>query len=123
MFAFLYEGLVCMNVLVSSSRPSIMVQPSTQNEEIGARLVDSSSLHELTSATGAPKYKIPGWMVWHEESGIIVYSMLVDDFFAFSSRLIEYPPGIDANVSLRNELSKPLSRLKVVFTTDGEQVA
>src|SRR5947207_4822599 len=44
-----------IKVLVSVSRPSVIVHPSAQKEEIGARLDVSSSLIELIKATGLPK--------------------------------------------------------------------
>ena len=42
-------------VLVSLSRPRVIVHPDAQNEEIGARLGVPSSLMELINATGFPK--------------------------------------------------------------------
>src|SRR3569833_1796110 len=50
-------------VLVSSSSPSVMVQPRAQKDEIGARLVVPSSFNELMMATGIPKKKILNSMV------------------------------------------------------------
>jgi hypothetical protein len=50
-------------VFVSSSKPNINVHPNTQKDDIGARLVVPSSLSELTSATGVPKYSIFGSIV------------------------------------------------------------
>jgi hypothetical protein len=43
------------NVLVSASRPRVIVHPRAQKEEIGARFGVSSSLRELINATGLPK--------------------------------------------------------------------
>ena len=40
-----------------------MVQPSAQNDEIGARLVLPSLLSDVTGATGVPKYRIFGSIV------------------------------------------------------------
>jgi hypothetical protein len=50
-------------VCVPDSIPKVIVQPSTQKEEIGARLGVPSELRELTIATGVPKYKILGAIV------------------------------------------------------------
>src|SRR6185369_3600690 len=41
--------------------PSIAVRPTHQAEDIGAMLVDPSSLSELISTTGVPKYSIFGF--------------------------------------------------------------
>lgn len=45
---------VC-RVFVSRNNPSTIVQPSAQNDEMGARLVVPSSLADDTMATGVPK--------------------------------------------------------------------
>ena len=52
-----------LSVCVSVSRPSVIVQPSAQKEEMGARLGEPSRFIELTNATGVPKYRILGCMV------------------------------------------------------------
>ena len=43
------------SVLVSSSKPSTIVHPSAQKEEMGARFALPSSLADATIATGVPK--------------------------------------------------------------------
>ena len=48
------------SVFVSVRSPRVIVHPRVQKDETGARLVDPSSLTELTSATGVPKYRIFG---------------------------------------------------------------
>jgi hypothetical protein len=52
-----------LSVCVSVARPSVIVQPSAQKEEMGARLGEPSRFIELINATGVPKYRILGWMV------------------------------------------------------------
>src|ERR1700757_2393390 len=59
-------------VFVSSSNPTVMVQPSAQKEEMGARLGEPSWSTELISATGVPKYRIFGLMVTNGASFCLV---------------------------------------------------
>jgi hypothetical protein len=59
-------------VFVSSSNPTVMVQPSAQKEEMGARLGEPFWSTELISATGVPKYRIFGLMVTNGASFCLV---------------------------------------------------
>src|SRR5215471_2368697 len=62
-------------VFVSSSNPSVTVQPSAQKEEMGARLGAPFWSTELISATGVPKYKILGLMVTNALSSFGLFVM------------------------------------------------
>ena len=68
------RSLRFFRVLVSLSKPKVIVQPKAQKEEIGARLGVPSSFSELINATGLPKYRIFGAMDLNRES-VCVLSM------------------------------------------------
>lgn len=60
-----------LSVLVSVRSPSVIVHPSAQKEEIGARFGVSSSFRELVNATGFPKWRILGSIVANCEFGCV----------------------------------------------------
>src|SRR5215469_522820 len=60
------------NVWVSQSRPSTIVQPKPQNDEMGARFGLPFGLMELMIATGLPKYKMLGVIVLKSTTECVV---------------------------------------------------
>ncbi|KZM79773.1 hypothetical protein A0J59_07365 [Cellulosimicrobium sp. I38E] len=50
-------------------RPSTAVRPSQNTDDIGARFTRPSPATVLSSATGVPKYRIPGSMTTCEGAG------------------------------------------------------
>ena len=65
------------NVWVSVRRPRTIVQPSSQNDEIGARFGLPSGLTELTIATGLRKYRMIGVIALKSISQFLIFSVIM----------------------------------------------
>src|SRR5262249_31409829 len=103
-------------VFVSSSSPSISVQPSAQNDDIGARFVLPSSFSELISATGVPKYRILGSIVTNFRSCIRKSSPLRIDAETGEKLLHRLSKSNPESVEVtNNEFAHTVKRVVQVF--------